>query len=396
MNFNMLIRSAILCLKANKIRVFLTMIGIIIGISTEVVILSIGAGLKNNVSKSVSTTDVNSLSITFESKGVNTGDSTQPFSKSDFNELKIIDGVDSVDTDDDGIMGLLNLGGQATYFDKSINLTFKGYENQSLNIIAGRSITKDDNDFKKPVVLITEKHAKELFGDNYEEGLGKAIKFNDIYMEVIGIIKDPLQTSSESESDYIPSFLKEFFNSQKDIMGIKVKVKEGYKLDDIFKDVKEELKRLHPDVNGEYVKSDPQAMAKAFQTIISGITGFIAIVSGISLFVSGVGVMNIMYVSVTERKREIGIRRAIGARSKTILLQFLIESVMITLLGGILGMTIGYGLSKVVGMLSPLKPIFTLKIFAGSSITSILIGIIFGIIPASKASRLDPIKAIYK
>ncbi|MDS1005230.1 ABC transporter permease [Clostridium sporogenes] len=396
MNFNMLIRSAILCLKANKMRVFLTMIGIIIGISTEVVILSIGAGLKNNVSKSVNTTDVNSLSITFESKGVNTGDSAQPFDKSDFNQLKNIDGVANIGADNDGIMGFLNLGGQATYFDKSTYLMFKEYKNQSINIIAGRSIAENDNESKEPVILITEKHAKELFGNNYEEGLGKAIKLNGVYLEVIGIIKDPLPTSLEGGSDYIPSFLKESFKSENEIMSVKVKVKEGYKLDDVFKDIKDELERLHPDINGEYVKADPQAMIKAFQSIISGITGFIAVVSGISLFVSGVGVMNIMYVSVTERKKEIGIRRAIGAKSKIILSQFLIESILITLLGGILGIIIGYGLSKIVGLLCPLKPIFTFKIFIGSSITSILIGIIFGIIPASKASRLDPIKAIYK
>lgn len=396
MNFKMLLRSAVSCLKANKTRVFLTMIGIIIGISTEVIILSIGAGLKDNVSKSVNTTEVNSLSISFESKSMNTSGDESPFDKSDFNQLKTIDGVSEAGADNGGIMGLLSLGGQATYFDKSTYLMFKEYKNQNLNIIAGRSINKKDDELENPVVLITEKHAKEFFGNDYENGLGKAIKLNGMHLEIVGIIKDSLPGSFDSGADYIPSFLKESFKSESEIMSIKVKVKEGYKLDDVFKDVKEELERLHPDVNGKYVKSDPQAMAKAFQSIIGGITGFIAVVSGISLFVSGVGVMNIMYVSVTERKREIGIRRAIGARSKTILSQFLIESVLITLLGGILGIIIGYGLSKIVGAVSPLKPIFTFKIFIGSSITSILIGIIFGIIPASKASKLDPIKAIYK
>lgn len=396
MNFNMLLRSALLCLKANKIRVFLTMIGIVIGISTEVVILSIGAGLQNNVSKSVNTTEVNSLSISFQSKAMNTSRNEVPFDKNDFNQLKAIDGVSHVGVDNDGIMGFLSLGGQATYFDKSTYLMFKEYQNQSLNIIAGRSISKNDNDFENPVIIITEKHAKELFGNNYGEGLGKAIKLKGMYLEVVGIIKDSPPTSFDGGSDYMPSFLKEYFKSESEIMSIKVKVKEGYKLDDVFKDIKKELEILHPDVNGEYIKDDPQAMIKAFQSIIGGITGFIAVVSGISLFVSGVGVMNIMYVSVTERKREIGIRRAIGAKSKTILSQFLIESILITLLGGILGMIIGYVLSKIVGLVCPLKPIFTFKIFIGSSITSILIGIIFGIIPASKASRLDPIKAIYK
>ncbi len=396
MSFNMLVKSAVLCLKANKIRVFLTMIGIIIGISTEVVILSIGAGLQQNVSKSVSNTDVNTLGVQFQSKTMTTNTNITPFQESDFKQLERIDGVLEVKTDDGGLMGFFSLGGQGTYFDKSTYIMMGEYKNQALNLVAGRSITESDNDLKNPVVIITEQHAKDLFGDDIEDSIGKAIKINGQYLEVIGIVKDPLPTSFDFSSDYIPSSLKDNFKSDTGIFSIKVKVKEGYNLDDVFDEVKEELERLHPDVNGEYIKADPQAMVKAFQSIISGITGFIAVVSGISLFVSGVGVMNIMYVSVTERKREIGIRRAIGARSSAILSQFLIESVLITFLGGVFGILIGYGLSKIVGAVSPLKPVFTLKIFLGSSITAILIGIIFGIIPASKAAKLDPIRAIYK
>lgn len=401
MNFNMLFKSALLCLKANKMRVFLTMIGIIIGISTEVVILSIGAGLKADVSKSMDTTDVNSLSIQFKNKSMNVSSdttvNTAPFAKSDFNELKSVDGVDEVAADDGGSASFGIIGyGQVTYFDRSTMVALSEYKGKALNIVEGRSITEEDNDFKNPVVVLTHKNAVNLFGDNYEDAIGKAIKYNGEYLQIIGVQKDAGESIFNFDTDFVPSFFKETKKEEKNIYSIKVKVKEGYKVDDVFKDLKEELQRLHPDVNGEYEKADPQAMIKAFQKIIDGITTFIALVSGISLFVSGVGVMNIMYVSVTERKREIGIRRAIGAKSRAILSQFLIESVLITLLGGLLGILIGYGLSKIVGSLSPVKPLFTLGIFAGSSITAILIGIVFGIIPALKASRLDPIKAIYK
>lgn len=396
MNFIILLRSALLCLRANKMRVFLTMLGIIIGISTEVVILSIGAGLKENVSKSIKNTDVNSFGILFQSNGVNTDINETAFAKSDFNALKTIDGVVDVDANDDDIIGTLSLGGQASYFNKNTYLMLREYKNEVLNIVAGRSITEDDNYINNQVIILTEKHARDLFGDHYDDGLEKAIKINGIYLKVIGVIKSPLSDSIEVDSDYIPSSLVESFKLENTIYSIKVRVKEGYDLDDVFEEIKRELESIHPDLNGEYIKTDSQLMVKAFQSIIGGLTGFISMVSGISLLISGVGVMNIMYVSVTERKREIGIRRAIGARKKTILFQFLIESMIITFLGGLLGIIIGYILSQIIGMVSPLKPVLTLEIFLGSSITSILIGIIFGSIPASKASQLDPIKAIYK
>ncbi|SHI83342.1 putative ABC transport system permease protein [Clostridium cavendishii DSM 21758] len=399
MNFNMLFKSALLCLKANKMRVFLTMIGIIIGISTEVVILSLGAGIKENVSKSMETTDVSTMTIQFQNKKmVNQGSSpvAPPFNKNDLKNLKSVDGVENVDTDKgSGGFGIIGFG-NASYFDKSAMLVLREAKDAKVNLELGRNITAEDNELKNKVIILTNKNAKDIFGDDYEDGIGKAIKYNGDFYNVIGIQKDPGDSIFNIDASFVPSFVKDEKADNEDIYSIKVKVKQGYKLDEVFKDVKDELQRLHPDATGEYIKVDSDAMLKGFKTVIDGITVFIALVSGISLFVSGVGVMNIMYVSVTERKREIGIRRAIGAKSRAILSQFLIESVLITLMGGLIGILIGYGLSQIVAAISPVKPIFTLQIFIGSSITAILIGIVFGIVPALKASKLDPIKAIYR
>jgi len=122
---------------------------------------------------------------------------------------------------------------------------------------------------------------------------------------------------------------------------------------------------------------------------------FITLITAISLFVGGIGVMNIMYVSVTERKREIGIRRAIGATPNSIMLQFLFEAVFVTLLGGLIGILVGFLLSQFAGLFMPFKPVITIKSFIGASSTSVVVGVVFGIIPAYNASKLDPIKAIY-
>ena len=137
-------------------------------------------------------------------------------------------------------------------------------------------------------------------------------------------------------------------------------------------------------------------MQKQNEAAIGGMTGFLMAITAISLLVGGIGVMNIMYVSVTERKREIGIRRAIGAKPRTILIQFLLEAAFITLLGGLIGIGLGYGLSTIVGGFVQIKPVMTPQIFLISSLVSILTGVVFGIIPAINAARMDPIKAIYR
>lgn len=155
------------------------------------------------------------------------------------------------------------------------------------------------------------------------------------------------------------------------------------------------LQENHPEIHGTYDVFNPGSITEAFTKIISSITMFITLITAISLFVGGIGVMNIMYVSVTERKREIGIRRAIGATPNSIMLQFLFEAMFVTLIGGLLGILIGFVLSQIAGMFMPFKPVVTIKTFIGASATSVIVGIIFGIIPAYKASRLDPIKAIY-
>ena len=398
MNLQMLIKSAILSLKFNKVRVFLTMIGIIIGISSVVAILSIGAGLQNEVSKSSEETEVNTLKVEYTPKNMNfmfndAGESA--FEESDMDQLKTIDGIEKVESADSNSNMMMGMSANATYFDKSTFLFLDSFNNENLKLLAGRTITNEDNEFENRVVILTEECSKELFGDNFEEGIGQAIKFNNNLYEVIGIVGKESADFLYGEKNYVPKFVKDDFSSG-NISSLNIKVKEGYDLKEVFKDVKVELESLHPDLDGEYKESDPMEIIKAFQNIIGGVTGFIAIVSGISLFVAGVGVMNIMYVSVTERKREIGIRRAIGASPRQILLLFLIESIIITIIGGIIGVGFGFAISKIAGLFIPFKPVLTGKVLFISFITSTVVGVVFGITPAVRAAKMDPIKAIYK
>ncbi|BAH08242.1 ABC transporter permease [Clostridium kluyveri] len=394
MNLWELIHSAVLSLRTHKLRVFLTMIGIIIGISSVVIILSIGEGLKAQVNESTSDVGANTITVNFEPSDLNSTTVDTPFEHKDFQSLKNVDGVESVAKSSSGLEGLVGVIENATFFDKQSYLMINNYDKSS-NIVAGRGITQEDNDFKHYVVVLSKDHAKELFGEEINKGIGKGIKIKDEFFEVVGIENGSSGLLS-MQYDYVPKFAKKLLEDDVSISSIDVKIKQGFDSDSVFKEVKKELNVLHPDVKGSYTKGDPKAVSKAFEKIISGITIFIAVVSGISLFVGGIGVMNIMYVSVTERRREIGIRRAIGAKPSTILLQFLIESIFITGIGGIVGIVMGYLISLISGAFLPFKPVVTIGILIGASITSITVGIIFGIIPAYRAANLDPIKAIYK
>lgn len=172
-------------------------------------------------------------------------------------------------------------------------------------------------------------------------------------------------------------------------------IENGFDYDAVISEVIKSLEEAHEGINGSYESWNPGDMVKEMNEMISAITLFIAFISAISLLVGGIGVMNIMYVSVTERRREIGIRRAIGATPNSILLQFLFEAMFVTLIGGIIGILTGFVLSQIVGLFLPFTPILSLSAFVGASSTSIIIGIIFGIVPARKAANLEPIKAIY-
>ncbi|WP_373804962.1 ABC transporter permease, partial [Jeotgalibaca porci] len=161
--------------------------------------------------------------------------------------------------------------------------------------------------------------------------------------------------------------------------------------------VLDDLMMAYPDDEG-YFEEDRsnEQMMEEINSYINGIVLFLVAITAISLFVGGIGVMNIMYVSVTERKREIGIRRAIGAKPRMILWQFLLEAAFITFIGGIIGLLLGYGAAVLVGVFIDIPVILTPSIMIISTSVSVITGLVFGIIPALSASRMDPIKAIYQ
>ncbi|WP_040327821.1 ABC transporter permease [Clostridium ihumii] len=389
-----LIKTSIYSLKSHKLRVFLTMIGIIIGISSVVTILSIGDGLKAKVNSTVEDTNSNKINIRFIPENYDMDMSlVQPFSQSDIYDIAKIEGVQKAEQSK-GMGGGFNFSAsEARYFDKSTFVVFDGYKDEKLDIELGR--TFDDNDENKKCIILDCEVSKQLF-KNGENPIGRGVTIDGLTYEVIGVLKKASDFSLTGGMSYVPQKIKENMNKKDFIDSLDIYVKPGFENKKVFDDVNEYLKKAHGKLDGKYEMEDPQAVTKAFEQIIGGLTAFVALVTGISLFVGGIGVMNIMYVSVSERKREIGIRRAIGAKPNSILLQFLFESILVTGLGGLIGILFGFLFSKLIGVFLPFAPILTAKSFIGATLTSVIVGIVFGMIPAYNASRLDPIKAIYK
>lgn len=412
-----LIKNSLTNLKGHKLRVFITLLWIIIGITSVILVSSIGNGVKKEVLKSVSKVNPNKTQIYFEPTNSNMEGMTtflSPFKSSDLEELSFIEGVDRISpTKYEFSMGSTYYSD--AYFDKKSTYveiaTLK--EDSKLNPLFGRSLSFEDENRK--VIVITMQNATDLFGDA-QDALGKGITIGNSIFEVIGVIDESSlikDKSKDSDSltdmnfydfNYLTSYMpKKAFDSlmnqnmlPDEIYQLDLIVSKGFDLFDVAYKVTDKLHQLHPDIEGTYSVNDPSEESKTLESLVNNINLFTNIITTISMFVGGVGVMNIMYVSVIERQREIGIRRAIGAKPRDIMLQFLTESVFITVLGGVLGIIIGFIVVKYTSSYLPFKAIVNINSLFYAFIATIITGIVFGIVPAIKASKLDPIKAIYK
>ena len=407
---NLLI-STLLSLRAHKLRVFLTMVGIIIGITSVVTISTLGAGMKKQVvsASSAMNADVVKLHYTMQdesSSGYMIYDEPDfTFSKVDLKKMREIAGIDAIYPQYGDSYSGDNLNLTMDFFGAKANLMVTSNRGNN-KMKYGRDF--DERDRNKDVVILNHSvFETELKMDDPAELINKAVSINGYMYKVIGIL-EPFDyeniTNSEAmsldwntvSSSFVSRSSYNKLATSKAISGINFKLKEGSDKAAIVGQAIAIMNENYPDVKGIFKEDDfDQQQQQQLEQSIDGITTFLMAVTAISLLVGGIGVMNIMYVSVTERKREIGIRRAIGAKPRLILMQFLLEAAFITLIGGLIGVGLGYLLSTVLGTFVDITPVMTPSIFILSTSVSILTGVIFGIIPAISASRMDPIKAIY-
>lgn len=392
-----LIKTALYSIKAHKLRVFLTMIGIIIGISSTVAMKSIGDGLTEYMINSMQESGSNVYQVYFSNDNYEMDNGmVEYFDENDIADIQAIEGITKVEAatnmgTSDQIYGSLN------FFGSTYETYISSYSEFDPDMKYGKWFNESDDD-KKQIVLNYEA-AKKLM-DNPNEAIGKGVTFNGEIYEVIGVTK---KSDSMFDMTSMHCFVSKDnivdATSSDIIYQVNFTADPECDTDEIFEEVTSLLEKNHPQLQGEYKVYDPSADVELISNVIGGLTSFVTAITGIALFVGGVGVMNIMYVSVTERRREIGIRRAIGAKPKSIMLQFLLEAVIVTVIGGIIGIIFGALLGKLIGNIIPIdgfKSVITLKTLLQSASVSVLVGVLFGIVPASNAAKLDPIKAIYQ
>ncbi|SFS36089.1 ABC transporter permease [Marininema halotolerans] len=389
------IRMALDAILAHKMRSILTMLGIVIGVSSVIVIVAIGQGGEAKLSETF-TGAGNTVTITPAMKVYEKSNGELPpdfFTERDLQQLKWIAGVEDVITTQ-------MESGDLYYRTKD----FKGAMIYGINTNAilkaddrkvktGRSFEPADYRGGNAVALITPSVQKKLFKN--KSGIDKIIRVGNQPIQVVGILEEAegLFAMIGDNNIYLPDKTWTRIYGQADISDIKLKIDKQYSVESVGKKAIQTLNENHS-TKGEYEVQNLEQIGKGIRNVTNIMTAVIGSIAGISLLVGGIGVMNIMLVSVTERTKEIGIRLSLGATRSNILVQFLTESVTLSLIGGLIGLALGSLIAWLIGILSPLPTLVSLPVAIGAVLFSMIFGVTFGILPANKASRMDPIECL--
>ena len=401
------IKLALDTVRQNKVRSFLTVLGVIIGTGTIIAVGSILAGLDGAVTGAIRSMGTNTV-IVFKMQlmggfGGRTPEerNRKPLTYED--GLAIAARCPSVERVSPYLlppnMGFTQARYKGnTYYGPQIAGTFEGYAaSYNADMREGRFFTDNEGDHRLPVAVIGEDVYKALFGE--ENAIGKTINVAGQEVQVIGVMNRPA-TAIPGQDDnriLVPYFTmrKLFPTAQENLLMVMAKEGKIATAMDELRVVLRQQRHVPFDKPDNFFLSTAEQMVDQFRSVTSIIALVMVVLSSIGLLVGGIGVMNIMLVSVTERTREIGVRKAIGARRSDIILQFLSEAVVLTGFGGLIGMLFGWGVSRLVRVALPTLPTMVPLWAAGLGIAvSVGIGVFFGIWPASKAARLDPVEAL--
>ena len=387
---------------ANKLRSLLTMLGIIIGVAAVIALVSIGNGVKQDIEDSISSLGSNLLVVLPGAPRTPGARSSQGSMKSlkisDYEAIAKLEGVKAASPMTNGSYVVIYQNKNWTTSVAGVNANFQDVNNWTMT--SGRFFSDKNVQNRERVAVVGETVVKNLFTD--EDPVGKEIRVKNIPFRVIGVLKSKGNGTMGNDQD--DTVLIPYTTSMERVEGIDylrrvyVVAKDDGGIDRLQADIENLLRVRHnikdtnlDDFNIQNMKSIMETVAQTTGTF----TLFLGAVAAISLVVGGIGIMNIMLVSVTERTREIGVRKALGATYSVIVTQFLIEAVVISLMGGFIGIAFGIGASKVIGMVSGMSTIVSVPTIIMSFAFSMAIGLIFGIYPARKAAKLNPIDALH-
>lgn len=400
MDYRELIETSIQALKSNMLRTSLTMIGIIIGISSVILIVSIGQGAVAFVTDELSSFGTDYFQITPGSDAFSSFTGVNTLTTDDVEAIQ----RDTSLTNVNQVVPNAVSTNIVTANEEKDTLMIYGTTSEVLNIIRpdivyGEFLTEETDVGAERVAVLGMDVAKEFFGEDTDP-VGERIRIKNIPFQVIGVVKssNALAGGILNSVIYVP--IQVVFNEiagQEHIQEIDVSVHNTNQLNQTIEDVTTLLRDEHKLDDGDqndFKIQSAQDILGTVQTITGLLTALIAGISGISLVVGGVGVMNIMLVSVTERTREIGLLKAIGAKEKDILMQFLIESVIMTVSGGIVGIIIGIAGAYAISLVAGIPFVVSIPAVLIAVGVSTLVGVVFGLYPARRAARLSPIDAL--
>lgn len=411
-----LLKNSIENLKGHKLRLIVAFIWIITGITSVVFVSSVGNAMSQVFKQSFQTIDSKTAIVYFESADSNTNESLlTPFLSSDLQELQTVEGVEKIKSSNKPLTDVISFGdenlynGNVSYFNQNTSSSFASSLTHKYKVVKGRALNASDAG--KKVVVIDTFTKETLFEKS--DPIGKGITIGRLNFEVVGVcdadsVYDPVDKKFRKKGSFdnvppysvVPNDMYNFLSGKNIKTGainyISVTVKDGFDIPTVAKGVANKMSELHPKLEGEYKVRDQNTIQKSTEAMTKGIDKFVLVITIVAMFVGGIGIMNIMYVSVMERSKEIGIRRALGAKPSTIMYQFLVESVFITSCGGVLGIIVGYAVTIYSKNIMPFRPIPSFNSFLYSFLAIVITGIVFGLVPAHKASKVDPIKIIYK
>ena len=397
-----LLKIALKALNNNKLRCFLTMLGIIIGVASVITMLAIGQGSKNSIKAQISEMGSNMIMIrpgNMQRGGVRqNAEDMQTLKIEDYESLKSVPGVAAVSPMVNSSGQLVN--GNNNYPSSIYGVTPEYLDIRKLKVKEGSIFSDQDIKSAAKVCILGKTVVDNLFS-NGEDPVGRVVRFGKIPLSVIGVRESKGTNSMGQDQDDVViapyttvmkrilavDYLQELFASAVDESQTEETI-------DNITEVLRANHRLKEDADNNFEIRSQQELSQMMNSTSDMMTVLLACIAGISLLVGGIGIMNIMYVSVTERTREIGLRMSIGARGIDILSQFLIEAVIISVTGGVIGIILGIIASWLVTVIANWPVAIQLYSVVLSFAVCTVTGIFFGWYPAQKASNLDPIEAI--
>ncbi|MCA0423082.1 MAG: ABC transporter permease [Proteobacteria bacterium] len=400
-------RSSLDALRANALRSLLTMLGIVIGVAAVIAMMAVGGGAREQVNEQIRSLGANLIQIVpgnVTSGGVRLG-AGQSSMLTDDDAVSIIRQVPSVQVAAPVVRGGVQIvAGASNWSTAAMGVTSGYFEAREWPVETGRDFSTDESTRGGQVALLGQTVARNLFGS--DNPVGESIRVRNVPFEVIGVMDKKGQTVFGSDQDDV-IFLP-LMTARQRVIGtnraktrsvnqITVKVREGENLALAEAEIRSLLRQRHRLQEGAEDDFQVRNLAEISATREQSartLAMLLAAVAGVSLVVGGIGIMNIMLVSVTERTREIGVRMAVGARPRDVLVQFLIEATTLAIIGGAVGVALGLGVAKAVADAAGWPLLIAPAVIVLAVVFSGLVGVASGLYPAIRASRLDPVEAL--